>query len=328
MRKQDFLEALDDALHEREFSKVERKDIVEDYQAIIEEAIERGEEETEFIQKLGSVKEIVRQLKRSQQRPKSSREKWIAVSPFMALIVFFLLGFGWDLWHPAWLSFLGIPITAIALETKGKERLLALSPLVITVTFILIGTFSGLWDPFWSLYVLVFAFGLAASKAPWLRHTSVIPVISVAGYIGLFYLYPQLSWWVTMLVFLPVLPLVFFSGVIQVHYGGLPATWLDFFKTKTFWVSLLLLVTTSAVYAVLVWVSGMYHPTWLVFLAIPVGVLLYGRLVRKEDIPLVAFMPFIALLVFFLVGHFLDGYAYSWLAFLAIPIVAILTNQD
>lgn len=245
------------------------------------------------------------------------------MSPFIALIAFFTLGFGFDLWHSGWLSFLLVPIVAIVLESKGKERLLGVSPLVITVVFILVGTYTGFWNPFWSLYVLIFAFGLAASKAPWLRQMSIVPVTSVIVYIGLFYQYPDLSWWVPLLVFLPVVPLVFFSGVIQLRFSSevAPQSWRAFFQSKQFLLALSLLLVSGTIYGLLYWVSGLWHPTWLIFLSIPVGLLLYAQFVKKESVPLVSYIPFASLVVFFLVGHFLNGYAYSLLAFLAIPMV-------
>lgn len=59
---------------------------------------------------------------------------------------------------------------------------------------------------------------------------------------------------------------------------------------------------------------------------------------RKSDIKakqsnsrndkIVAIMPFIAVIIFFVTGFVFDGWVYSWLAFLLIPVVAIILNVD
>lgn len=327
MRKERFLETLDEALLEEGFVKEERREIVEDYQALIEEAVERGEDVEAFIRKLGTMNEILKQLQRSRQKRSSSGEKWIAVSPFVALILFFILGLGFDAWHPGWLSFFLVPMVAILMESRGVEKWLAVSPFLITTVFMLVGTYTGLWDPYWSLYVLIIAFALTTSDNRTIKTMSVVPLLSVVLYIVLFYTQPQWAWWLRLLVFLPVLPLVFFTNVIDVRFQGEKVGVWFVFKQPTFWLGLGAFLLTSALYLGLVWLSGLWHPTWLIFLILPVGGLLYAQVIRKETVHLVAYMPFIALTIFFLVGHFLGGYAYSWLAFLLIPIVAILTDQ-
>ena len=41
------------------------------------------------------------------------KNKIIAATPFISLIIFLLMGYIWGLWHPGWIIFLTIPIFSI-----------------------------------------------------------------------------------------------------------------------------------------------------------------------------------------------------------------------
>lgn len=47
------------------------------------------------------------------------RGKIIAATPLLATIVYLLLGFCADAWHPGWIIFLTIPVVEIFLPNKG-----------------------------------------------------------------------------------------------------------------------------------------------------------------------------------------------------------------
>ncbi|MGE4320917.1 MAG: DUF1700 domain-containing protein [Acholeplasmataceae bacterium] len=70
--------------------------------------------------------------------------------------------------------------------------------------------------------------------------------------------------------------------------------------------------------------TQIWHPTWLIFLIIPIlGVLSGGG--RDKIIGL---MPFISLITVILVGTYLGYYEYAWLAFLSIPMVALILHPS
>jgi len=52
-----------------------------------------------------------------------SKVNWVAFPyPILATIIYFVLGFVWDAWHPGWLVFLTIPIWAFFVGKDKKEK--------------------------------------------------------------------------------------------------------------------------------------------------------------------------------------------------------------
>ena len=91
--KRIFLEQLEELLYERDFTNKEIKDILSDYSQMIDDAIESGKTESEAIAKLGQPKYIVQALveeKKATIGPKKkSKNKVVALMPFIAIILFF-----------------------------------------------------------------------------------------------------------------------------------------------------------------------------------------------------------------------------------------------
>lgn len=86
------------------------------------------------------------------------------------------------------------------------------------------------------------------------------------------------------------------------------------------------LVALSPFIAVITFMSigmstNIWHPTWLVFLLIPILGVLSGR---KNKDQFIGVMPFISLITFILGTYFFGYYEYFWLIFLIIPISALL----
>lgn len=80
--------------------------------------------------------------------------------PLVVVIVFVVLGFALQVWHPAWLLFLLIPIyyhLAGALTVrKKKARLLAMPvPEVIVLLYLICGFFFYLWSTAWVLFLAI-----------------------------------------------------------------------------------------------------------------------------------------------------------------------------
>jgi hypothetical protein len=82
-------------------------------------------------------------------------------------------------------------------------------------------------------------------------------------------------------------------------------------------------------YVVLGIVTGLWHPGWLLFLLIPI----YFTSVAAKTFPINDLMPFIATILFVLVGEYVsipgetNSYALSWLFYLLIPITGILKEK-
>ncbi len=322
MNKEQFLKQLKKALDEYEFTRSEREEILEDYSMLINEAIERGEDETTFLEKLDSPKRIASSIRKVSKKESKSDSKIIALSPFIALIIFFYMGFAHNAWHPAWMAFLLIPITAITLEVKGLfEKLTALSVFIALISFMVLGTYLGLWHPMWALFLIVPALGFLNSHTLVTQLFGIYTFLAMIFFIGYTILIEPTHYYVFIALFpIPVMGLI--TGEISI-------VWNDEIKS----LRALVLSVTATLLLVIVYVYigltyEIWHPTWLMFLLIPLGAMLYSRFILKERIEFVAFTPFIAVAIFFLWGEYYNAYAYSWLVFLMIPITAILFESE
>ena len=87
----------------------------------------------------------------------SVRGKITAITPFVCTIVYLLLGFYKDLWHPAWVVFLAIPIVPVLLKFsfKNKNSFVGVLTILITATYFILGVTIGWWHPGWILFLLI-----------------------------------------------------------------------------------------------------------------------------------------------------------------------------
>lgn len=90
----------------------------------------------------------------------------------IAIIVFLVIGFSSELWHPAWMIFLTIPtyyLTAWAFCAKTKKKMLLKLPvyLYVIILYILMGFTASLWHPMWILFLCIPAYYwfIATSKS-------------------------------------------------------------------------------------------------------------------------------------------------------------------
>jgi hypothetical protein len=87
----------------------------------------------------------------------SIKGRIIGITPFVCLIIYFLLGFYKDLWHPGWLVFLLIPIVPIFLSlfSKKKGRVVTFLNLLVILAYLLFGFLYNWWHPGWILFLLI-----------------------------------------------------------------------------------------------------------------------------------------------------------------------------
>lgn len=320
MNKQQFLAELREALTEYEYEPSVITDVLEDHQNLIEEAVERGFIESDYIRTLSTPKQIAKSLKNVEKRRKSKDHKLVALSPFLAVIAFFLIGFGTGAWHPGWLVFLGIPIAGVLFEDVGEWKVLALSPFISVIVFFLIGHYLGRYDLSFLVFFSIPALGLIGKKR-------LIDRISLVGFIvlPLVYLVVQFNnpiqyGWV---ILTPLIVLALLSGAIQIQVDFLSKGREDYGRRLGF------LIATSIslliVYLVIGLLTSAWHPWWVLVMIVPM-VMIY--LIDDEDrFNFVAYTPFIAVMLFFLVGHYFNLYQLSWLFFLMIPIAGVLQES-
>ena len=90
----------------------------------------------------------------------------------IATIVFFILGFAFNLWHPAWIVFLVVPVFSFLgkrkkRQEKGKKLHPWLSfpyPILATAIFLLIGFVWGGWTYAWLIFLTIPIWAFFASR--------------------------------------------------------------------------------------------------------------------------------------------------------------------
>lgn len=90
----------------------------------------------------------------------------------VATIIFFVLGFAFGLWHPAWIVFLIIPVFNFYSGKKGESKskgkkypwLSFPYPILATAIFLLIGFIWGGWIYAWLIFLTIPIWGFFASR--------------------------------------------------------------------------------------------------------------------------------------------------------------------
>ncbi len=317
MTKNDYLELLGEVLRQNSVSGEERLEILEDYEELYDGYKELGMSDKEIKEKLGSPYNVFASLKgtmRYEKRITKPKEKFIAVSPFIALLIFFIFGFGYDLWHPTWLVFFLIPMSAIVFSMKEGiwSLMTALSPFIATAFFILFGYYTGVYNPTWMIFllILVFAFLTMDEKRKYLYLALLLISSALYLWIGVTYKVYGIS----LLLFLPLIVLLTYYGHVEVKLIGTYRKPIGY-----------VIIATIVVYFLGGYLYDLWDVLWLVFLIIPVVAIYIGEKGRSKYL---AMTPFVSVTIFFLLGYFLDLWQFSWLAFLLIPVVAILIGDE
>ncbi len=332
MTKQSFLNQLREALEEEGVSEKIIEETIQEYGSMIDDALEGNETLESFIKRMGSPKKVAKAL--AKDRPKRSN-RLTALSPFIATILFFLVGVLFQAWHPGWLLFLLIPITGILTSKPIEWRGLLI--FVILIIFILVGTITYLWNPLWSLFLLIIPHSKNKKITMIDRVALIYTYIAVAvyhiaviyysfafmgGYEGIREFYVTMS----LVVFIPLLIYAFWNGSIQIRFD---LDWQNPLTVKKFVANLSFLLGVGLGYLLLGFMWGLWHPGWLIFLLIPIVYILVGN----KRVSITSLMPFIATILFVLVGEYgmIPGqdtaYTLSWLFFLLIPISGILEKR-
>ncbi|HRX41211.1 MAG TPA: helix-turn-helix domain-containing protein [Clostridia bacterium] len=90
----------------------------------------------------------------------------------VATIIFFVLGFAYGLWHPAWIVFLIIPLFNFFSGKNGKRKprgkkypwLSFPYPILATIIFLLIGFIWGGWIYAWLIFLTIPIWAFFASR--------------------------------------------------------------------------------------------------------------------------------------------------------------------
>lgn len=364
--KDNYLIELKKLLDGYKMENSEKEDIISDYSDMYDSWTSKGLNDEDVVKKLGNPKSIIRDLTEGYKRvekPLPGSEKAIALSPFITLIIYFILGFGFKLWHPGWLIFLLIPVTAILFsmgKTKEDHLTTALSPFFAVTTFLLLGFLGDLWHPGWMIFLIIPVIAIWNSRFEMNKLNLLIslsPFAAVTTYIILGLNGFWKEGWVVFFI-IPILgilsdrktsrKIIWISlcilGIVAYLYVGYtyPKLWgYSFFAFSPLVVYSLMISewnadfgNSSKEYIIVIFVSiilflgvGLifkeWATCWMFFLLIPMFAIV-KETDKKERA--VALTPFIALIIFFTVGYYFNLWHLSWIAFLIIPMTAIIKN--
>lgn len=80
------------------------------------------------------------------------RGKIIAATPMITIIIYLLLGFCANAWHPGWIVFLAIPVVPMIL---GRLTLTGLYPILVVIAYLVMGFVWKIWHPGWIIFLTI-----------------------------------------------------------------------------------------------------------------------------------------------------------------------------
>ncbi|AIO18591.1 hypothetical protein KQ51_00711 [Candidatus Izimaplasma bacterium HR1] len=363
--KTNYLNELKLLLDNYSMSENEKDDIISDYNEMYDNWRDYGMGEEEVEEKLGKPSTIIKELVEGYQTIKhvthSKRSKkngkLIAITPFISLVIFFILGFGYEGWTYAWLVFLIIPVSAIFLEMDNEpHKLTALMPFICLITFFILGFVFDLWHPGWLIFIAIPLVAIVTERKSIGFLNTLVSLSPLVALVAVLYIGLEMGMWVptwTIFLIVPALGvlnikskfkillwevLIIGGTAAYIYYGYTFDSWnlalLAFIPLVIFGVLQddegitkmpkeyrILTLGVIASFFILGFLTGMWGYVWIVFLVIPVFAILKET---KGNERVIAITPFIAIVIFFTLGYFLDLWAYSWIAFLIIPVTAII----
>lgn len=354
-----FLAKLRELLNQYDLTNQEKQDIIDDYTQIIDDGISKGLSEEQVLNYVGKPENIIKELGLKKRVTKRKGDRIVALSPFISLILFFILGFSKGLWHPGWLVFLLIPASAIFVElVNGKPHsLVALSPFIAVGLFFFIGFAYSTWHPTWLVFLLIPVTGIISSMRTGkfiTTLTALSPFISLTSFIliGHYIGYYEYAWLVFLLIpftgelqiknklhRLIIIATLLLGVCTYVYITYTYGTWnlallsfipwllccgilLDVNITLGTWFDKVLIFSSIALFILVGWAFDVWAVSWLFLLLIPVGEIIR----HNKNFRLTSISPFIAITLFITLGYFFGIWHLSWLAFLLIPMIAIIEN--
>jgi hypothetical protein len=331
MTKSNYLERLYSLLDQYNMNESLKEDIIKDYDTLWQEYQELNMIDIDIVEKLGQPEVIIESLTEGytkkeiihKRKKQSSQQKFIALTPFIALFMFFGLGFlVEDGFTYAWVSFLLIPMSAIILQGPKNliEKLTALSPFIAIIVYIpILGFYFGLWHPGWLVFLLTAIIG--GLSHPKIIHrifisgglllTSIVYLILEVGLdLGNLKVTESIQLPYSAFVFLPVVLILLWVWFSQIIKNGI--------------IYLILLLVSTFIFLFLSIQYDLWLISWLVFFSIPMYAIIRHT---KKDEKLIALMPLISTILFMLIGYFFNGWAFGWLVYLFIPMVAIIKGK-
>lgn len=309
-----FIEKLESLLNQYDISNQEKDDILSDYKQMIEDGKQKGMSEAAVIEMVGKPEKIVNELGYSKKKLFPSGEKLIALSPFISFIAFIILGLTQGLWHPGWIVFVLVPITAIIVEmgnNRDPHLLTALSPFIASIAYLILGHYYGLWHPGWLVFLIIpvtaIIIEMGRNKDPHLL-TALSPFVSFTIYLLLGHYYGL--WHPAWIVFI-IIPMF---GIINSRDE---MDRLTYFTALSPFISFIAFLAIGTLY-------GVYHLAWLVFLLIPLLGIFHLNNIKHRILLLVSLV--ISTLLYLLIGMNLGDWIIAAFSFSLFVIAGLYTD--
>lgn len=323
--KENYLKRLRELLDRYDMSELEKQDIIDDYDEMYDGWVEKGYDEEEVERKLGRPRFLISSLTEGFEKAKKEQTsekgtKIIALSPFISLIAFFIIGFGFGGWAYGWLAFLFIPVIAIIMNMwKDEQMTTALSPFAAVIAYFIMGFYHNLWHPGWLVFLIIPVLGIWNSRRDMKFFELLTALSPFASLIAIILLGEHGLWNPGWLVFMSI-P---FFGILN-----------DRKFSRMILSEFLLLVGVFGYF----YYYGLYPETWgyglLAFAPFVIYQMIIGNIsltINSEDTPrgykVVVLLTVITYLVVSLgLDYFLDFnlWGYTWLIWFAIPMYAII----
>lgn len=310
---------LEKYLEEKYVIKSQIEEIVNDYKEFYDEYLNSGLTNEEIFVKLGTPKDIYNSLRGTIIREKKAtrKSKLVSTSPFIATIIFFLLGYFLTAWHPGWLVFFLVPISGV-FASKGslfKKITGSLIFIGIVVAFLLPYYQVLEWKYSW-LFIIAFLIPSSSLSNKTTKFKNILStlslIISIIAYIIL----------VSLNVSIPLALLSFLLPFLVGIYTGHVEVFTSFNTGRKG----IIITTSFIIFISLFIIFGLTFHNWAYIWQILLLPFIITIIVNndKNDRVITSIMPFIATIIFFSVGYFCDAWAISWLAYLLIPIAGVL----
>lgn len=360
--KKTFIKKLDEYLTEKNVSKDDILQILEDYRDLYDQGLEQGLTNVEIEDKLGNPKQIYEMLKKDLSH-EFKTNKLTGLSVFIAIIIFVVLGSAFDLWRYSWIAFLLIPVTGILTTTKIKKSLPGLMVFISLAVFMIFGQRYNVYHPLWLVFLSIPVAGILTSNKKSEIPVALSPFIALTIYMLISYYntdFYKIGWLLflmipflgaltkpitllkltlALLILLSVIAyliLVYSTGeygysllvflvplIFALFTGDFVIKIVGLSKEKDKYLILAILLIVT-IYLVTSLLTSAWGVTWLILMLIPMSAIFYSN--RFKNI--VAYMPFISLILFILTIRYIpNSSSWAWLFFLMIPMTGILESD-
>lgn len=97
-----------------------------------------------------------RKQKHAERRPTQNVRSAGGLVTLLSILLFFVLGACFDMWHPAWMIFLAIPVvTSLVVAIEKRNYNVFCYPVFVTLLYLILGFYCHLWHPMWVLFITI-----------------------------------------------------------------------------------------------------------------------------------------------------------------------------